>query len=276
MSAKVLVLAGYGLNCEEETLHAYQYQGLDGEIIHINDLIETPQKLNEVEILTIPGGFSYGDDTGAGNAYAQKMKLALWEPLMRFVERDTLTLGICNGCQVLANLGLVPGFKGNYGDRKVAVTYNATARYQCRWIDLKVNLNSSPWMQDIDYMHIPVAHGEGRFMMDKDTLEMLADQGQIALQYIRPDGEAAGEEFPYNPNGSIHDIAGITDETGRVLAIMPHPERGMFMWQCDDYMALKDEAMRKGIQLPETADGMLLFENAAAYFAGAETRKKIA
>ena len=132
MTAKVLVLAGYGLNCEEETLHAFEYAGFTGVIRHINDLIENPQELEDVQVLTVPGGFSYGDDTGAGNAYAQKLKLALWEPLLKFVERDTLTLGICNGCQILANLGLVPGFEGGYGARDVAVTYNSPARYQCR------------------------------------------------------------------------------------------------------------------------------------------------
>jgi len=101
-------------------------------------VIENPKELDDAQILAIPGGFSYGDDTGSGNAFAQKMKLALWEPLQKFVERDTLTLGICNGCQILANLGLVPAFDKKYGERLVAVTHNLTARYQCRWIDLKV------------------------------------------------------------------------------------------------------------------------------------------
>ncbi len=274
MTAKALILAGYGINCEEETLHAFEYNGLNGSIMHINDVIENPKVLDDAQILAIPGGFSYGDDTGAGNAFAQKIKLALWEPLKKFVERDTLTIGICNGCQILANLGLVPGFDGQYGVRLVAATYNLSARYQCRWIDMKVNLTASPWMQDIDYMHVPVAHGEGRFMMEDNTLERLANNGQIALQFIKPDGEMADGEFPYNPNGSVLDIAGITDQSGRVLAMMPHPERGMFTWQCDDYMEMKDLAMRKGITLPETADGMQIFENAALYFESRKQRKQ--
>lgn len=267
MTAKVLVLAGYGLNCEEETLHAFTYCGLEGSIIHINDLIENPKMLDEFQILTVPGGFSYGDDTGSGNAFAQKMKLGLKDTLFKFVERDTLTLGICNGCQILANLGLVPGFDGKYGERKVAVTHNENARYQCRWVNLKVNINFSPWLQDIETMHIPVAHGEGRFMMDEGTLETLADRGQLVLQYEgRYEGEPAYGEFPYNPNGSMADIAGITDETGKVLALMPHPERGMFTWQRDDYAELKDKAQRQNRDLRETADGIALFQNAAEYF----------
>ena len=207
MTAQALVIAGYGLNCEEETLYAFNYTGIEGEIIHINDLIDSPEKLNQFQILTIPGGFSYGDDTGSGNAFAQKMKLALWDDLVKFTERDTLTLGICNGCQILANLSLIP----KVGERKVAVTYNENARYQCRWVDLKTNTeNSSPWLTGIDTMHIPVAHGEGRFMMEDDTLQAL--QNQIAFQYVK-DGTPANGEFPYNPNGSVQDIAALTDET---------------------------------------------------------------
>lgn len=265
MTANVIILAGYGLNCEEETLHAYEYVGLKGKIIHINDLIETPSEIDSAQILTIPGGFSYGDDTGAGNAYAQKLKLALWDQLQSFVSRDTLTLGICNGCQILANLGLVTGFNGEYGDRKVAVTYNASDRYQCRWIDLKVQ-SASPWLQDVNSMHIPVAHGEGRFMMENDTINALKNNNQIAATYAKPDGSPANVEFPFNPNGSAHDIAAITDQSGKVLAMMPHPERGMFTWQRDDYMNLKDRAQRENNALTEEADGLALFKNAARHF----------
>jgi len=264
MTAKALILAGYGLNCEEETFHAFEYNGLSGQIIHINDLIENPKALDTVQILAIPGGFSYGDDTGAGNAYAQKLKLALMDELKSFVERDTLTIGICNGCQILTNLGLIPPTGAKYGERHTAVTYNESARYQCRWIDLKVT-NDSPWLQGIETMHIPVAHGEGRFMMDDETLKALQDNSQIAAIYTK-DGLPAGGEFPFNPNGSIADIAAMTDPSGRVLAIMPHPERGMFTTQRDDYMEIKDIAQRNGTQTPETTDGMALFTNAATYF----------
>lgn len=270
MSAKALILAGYGLNCEEETLHAFEHAGLQGEIRHINDLIENPKELENVEILAIPGGFSYGDDTGSGNAFAQKIKLALWDDVRKFVERDTLTLGICNGCQILTNLGLTPPTGDEYGARKTAVTYNLSARYQCRWVDLKVT-SKSPWLQGIETMHIPVAHGEGRFMMDDDTLKALQDNGQIAAIYTQ-DGAPANGEFPHNPNGSIADIAAMTDPSGKILAIMPHPERGMFTWQRDDYMKLKDEAQRKQATLNDTADGMAIFENAAAYF-GVKAKK---
>ncbi len=274
MSAKVLILAGYGLNCEEETLHAFEYAGLSGSIMHINDLIENPKTLDQQQILAIPGGFSYGDDTGSGNAFAQKMKLALWDALKKFVARDTLTIGICNGCQILANLGLVPGFGGDYEQRLVTATYNLSDRYQCRWIDLqKTDGHSSPWLEGVGGMHIPVAHGEGRFMMSDETLKTLQENNQIALQFVKPDGAPAGGEFPYNPSGSIADIAGITDQSGRVLALMPHPERGMFTWQRDDYAEAKDAAQRAGTPLPETSDGMAIFQNAATYFEVAKKKR---
>lgn len=273
MSARALVIAGYGLNCEEETLHAFKYCGVDGDIYHINDLIESPETLDSYNILAIPGGFSYGDDTGSGNAFAQKMKLALWEPLRKFTTRDTLTIGICNGCQILANLGLIPSFDKKYGERVIAVTHNMSARYQCRWVDLQIE-SDSPWLSGIRNMHIPVAHGEGRFIMGDDVLNRLSENGQIAARYCKEDGRPANGEFPFNPNGSIDDIAAITDHSGKVLAMMPHPERGMFTWQRDDFDVLKDTAQREGVELPENADGIRLFQNAAEYFSCA--KKKIA
>jgi len=151
MSANALILAGYGLNCEEETKHAFETVGVNASIRHINDLIENPAELNDVQILAIPGGFSYGDDTGSGNAFAQKMRLSLMDDLKAFVARDTLTIGICNGCQILGNLGLVPALDGNYGERGVAVTYNKSDRYQCRWIDVAIT-NESPWLTGIENM----------------------------------------------------------------------------------------------------------------------------
>ncbi|MGH1377346.1 MAG: phosphoribosylformylglycinamidine synthase subunit PurQ [Alphaproteobacteria bacterium] len=264
MSTKVIVLSGYGLNSEEELLHAFEKSGVKGDIVHINDLIETPDRLSEYNILAVPGGFSYGDDTGSGNAFAQKMKLALWDSLKEFVERDTLTIGICNGCQILVNLGLVPALN-DYGQRDVAVTYNSSARYQCRWIDLAVD-SQSPWLKNIDKLHIPVAHGEGRFMMEDKTLSSLKESSQIAARFVTPNGDSANGEFPHNPNGSIDDIAALTDKSGRILAIMPHPERGMFTWQRDDYHELKDNAQREGVDLPDDSDGLKIFKNAAEYF----------
>lgn len=274
MTARALVIAGYGLNCEEETAHALTLAGFKSAIRHINDLADAPEELKQVQLLAIPGGFSYGDDTGSGNAFAQKMRLTLGDHLKEFVTRDTLTIGICNGCQISANLGLAPAIGGQYGERQVAVTHNASARYQCRWVDVAAQQTNSPWLAGIESMRIPVAHGEGRFMMHDTTLKTLQDNNQIALRYTK-DGKVANGEFPYNPNGATDDIAGLTDPSGRVLILMPHPERGMFTSQRDDYAALKDAARREGRTLPEYADGMALFENARKYFQ-VKTDRKIA
>jgi len=272
MSAKALVITGYGLNSEEETAKGFEYAGFDTNIRHINDLAENPKELDDIQVLSVPGGFSYGDDTGSGNAFAQKMRLTLGDALKEFIARDTLTIGICNGCQIVVNLGLAPACRGEYGVRQVAVTHNASARYQCRWVDLGVQETNSPWLTGVNSLHIPVAHGEGRFMMDDETLKTLQDNRQIALRYTK-EGKPANGEFPYNPNGSTDDIAGLTDETGRVLVLMPHPERGMFTWQRDDYATLKDTARRNGQTLPDESDGLRLFQNAAEYF-GINAMKK--
>lgn len=266
MTTKALVLTGYGINSEEETAFAFEQAGFNAQIRHINDLAENPNELNETQVLCVPGGFSYGDDTGSGNAFAQKMRLTLWDHLKKFVERDTLTLGICNGCQIVANLGLAPAIDKKYGERFVAVTHNLTARYQCRWVDVSVQDTNSPWLTKGTKLHIPVAHGEGRFMMADETLKTLQDMKQIALRFVKPDASPANGEFPFNPNGAMDDIAGITDPTGRVLVLMPHPERGMFTWQRDDYANLKDAARRTGKPLEESADGLQIFQNAAQYF----------
>lgn len=273
MSAKALIIAGYGLNCEEETSFAFEHVGFTPIIRHINDLIENPNELDDVQALCLPGGFSYGDDTGSGNAFAQKMSLTLGDILNSFIERDTLTLGICNGCQIASNLGLAPAVNNNYGERQVALMHNESARYQCRWVDLSVpEKHSSVWLSGVSTLHIPVAHGEGRFMMEGETLKTLKENNQIALQYTKNSTPANGE-FPYNPNGAMEDIAAITDPSGRILIMMPHPERGMFTWQRDDYTAIKDKAIRSATALPNESDGMSLFRNAANYF-GISAMKK--
>ncbi|MHA1539257.1 MAG: phosphoribosylformylglycinamidine synthase subunit PurQ [Alphaproteobacteria bacterium] len=266
MTAKLLVLSGYGLNCEMETLAAFEHVGITGDIVHINDLIDAPEKLKEYQVLAFPGGFSYGDDTGSGNAYAQKLQHHVRDELLSFVERDTLTIGICNGCQILAKLGFVGG-GDEHGVQDVTLEHNASNRYQCRWVDLRVNDESnSVWVQGIRNLHVPVAHGEGHFTMSPEVFTAVQQKNRNALTYARPDGSSAAGEFPYNPNGAMGDIAALTDKTGRIFAMMPHPERGMFFWQREDYPLLKEQYLRVGKELPVEADGMKLFHNAAQYF----------
>ncbi len=251
---RVLVLSGFGLNCEAETLKAFQMAGADGDIVHLNDLIAGEARFRHYQILAMPGGFSYGDDTGSGNAFARRMEHNLSERLWRFLERDRLAIGICNGCQILTALGAVAE-RGN-----IAVAPNHPARYQGRWVDLAITRSDSPWLYDMTHMHLPVAHGEGRFRFAEGAAP------RIAIRYVRPDGHAADGVFPYNPNGAEEDTAALLSPSGRVLAMMPHPERALFFTQRDDWTRLKAEARRQRQPCPETGDGFKIFENAVRYF----------
>lgn len=261
---KVIVLFGYGLNCEEETCFAFEMAGAKVEIIHLNDLISNPKKLDFFQIMAVPGGFSYGDDTGAGNAYANKLKNHLWEKIETFVKKDRLIIGICNGFQILVNLGLLPALEGKYGQREVALLPNRSARYLVRWVDLQSE-NSSPWLAGIEKLSLPIAHGEGNFFASERILQKLNQQKQVALRYFK--GEICEyQSLPANPNGARENIAGITDPTGRVLGLMPHPERAIFFNQLPHWPYLKEKYEREGQKLPENGPGLKLFQNAVKYF----------
>jgi len=205
-------MSGYGLNCEEETKFAFEKAGGVADIVHINDLIGRPKMLSEYQILAFPGGFSYGDDTGSGKAYANKFKNHLSKELKEFLSRDTLAIGICNGFQIMTNLGILPG----------GLTYNKNGKYLDRWVDLKV-VGTSPWLKNIKTISLPIAHGEGWFTTrDPDLIQELKKNDQIAFQYSDENGKVSDES---NPNGSIESIAGICNPMGNVIALMPHPER---------------------------------------------------
>lgn len=264
---RVLVLTGYGINCEEETAYAFNYAGASSDIIHINDLIEEKHRLNDYNIFVFPGGFSYGDDTGSGRALANLIKNSMSEEMRKFVERDTLTLGICNGFQVLVNLGIVPALNGFTGRAEASLEHNSSFRYQCRWVDLSVEgAANCVFTKGITSLHIPVAHGEGRFYAPPDTLDAIETKQLVTMRYAGPDGESAGGNFPANPNGSLHDIAAICDTTGRVMGMMPHPERGIFFTQRDDWTLLKEKYRRDVKEMPAESDGITIFRNAVEYF----------
>src|SRR6185369_17764314 len=184
MKPKVIVLSGYGLNCEEETLLAFQLNGATGDIVHINDLIEGKYKLSDYQIMAIGGGFAYGDDTGAGNAYANRLRNHLWKPIQKFLQEDKLIIGICNGCQIVANLGLIPAFDKKYGKREAALLHNQSARLVTRWLDMRVTAKT-PWLDGIETLSLPIAHGEGKFFLDETNLKKLHKNNQIALQYVK-------------------------------------------------------------------------------------------
>ncbi len=262
-----LVLTGYGINCEEETKAAFERAGARADIIHINDIIEKPSSLGAYQIFAFPGGFSYGDDTGSGRALANRIRNNLIEEFRAFVSRDTLMIGICNGFQVMTSLGLLPALNGVLAEPEVSLERNTSSRYQCRWVDLRVESDCpSVFTRGIERLHIPVAHGEGRFYAPAETLDRIEKERLVAMRYVLPDGTRAGGAFPYNPNGAMADIAAVCDRSGRLLGMMPHPERAVLFTQRDDWTLLAEACRREGRDLPEENEGMAIFRNAVGYF----------
>lgn len=265
MIPKVLIISGYGINCEEELKFAFEKAGAIAEIVHIRDLIDKKKRLEEYQILAIPGGFSFGDDTGSGKAFANLIKNHLWDDIVNFIEKKSLVLGICNGFQVLVSLGLLPAIDKRYGETQVALEHNDSARYTVRWVDLKVENNKSPWLKDLTTLCVPIAHGEGRFFSSSEILEEINKNNLIAFKYFK--GEMCNyQNLEANPNGALEDIAGITDVSGKILGIMPHPERAIFFTQRPDWSLLKEKLKREGQEIPEEADGIKIFKNAVDYF----------
>lgn len=261
---KVIVLTGYGINCEEETKFAFELAGAKADVVHINDLIDGFFKLDNYQIMAIPGGFAYGDDTGSGNAYALKLKNHLWDKITKFINQDKLIIGICNGFQILANLGLVPALDKKYGDRQVALLHNDSARLINRWVDLKIE-NNTPWFLGIKTLSVPIAHGEGKFFATEKVLSEIKQKNLIAAKYFK--GEICNYQFMNaNPNGALEDIAAITDESGRILGLMPHPERSLFFNQLPQWPLLKEKYLREGKKLPKNGPGLQVFKNSVKYF----------
>ncbi len=254
MKPKAIIFSGYGLNCEEETKFAFERAGAGADIVHINDLVDGRVSLTHYQILAVPGGFSYGDDTGSGKAYANKIKNHLAEEVADFFEGDKLGIGICNGFQILTNAGLLPG----------ALTYNDSARYTDRWVDLEV-VSESPWLRGVTRMSVPIAHGEGKFVGSEALLDELEAAKSVAFRYVR--GEiCAWQDLSPNPNGSFRNIAGVLGHGGRILGMMPHPERAQFFTQLPHWTYLKENASRTGKKIPQEGPGLKIFRNAVSYF----------
>jgi len=217
-NVKALILRAPGTNCDEETAFAFRQAGAKAKLVHINQLIRRERNLADYQVMVVPGGFTYSDDLGAGKVLANEIKLKLGEDIQRFTERGCLILGICNGFQVLVKTGILPGIQG---EQKLTLTTNDSSRFECRWVHLKTNGGSKcVFTAGIERLYLPVAHGEGKIVTQADFLS----QVDAAVYYTDAKGNLnAG--YPYNPNGSMQDIAGICDATGRIFALMPHPER---------------------------------------------------
>jgi len=280
---RACVLTGYGLNCDHETDYALKLAGAESRRIHINELIEGTRSgkgpsVDDFHILVFGGGFSWGDDHGAGVLLASKMKHHIGTRIEQFVKDGKLVIGICNGFQSLVNLGLLPGFDKRYRERRVALIYNDSGNFIDTWVRLRVNPESPcVFTRGLTHIELPVRHGEGKFYASRRDIPRLFEGGQVALQYADEDGSPARGRWPANPNGSLEDIAGICDPTGRIFGLMPHPEAHHHATNHPAWTRRREAAERKGERFTDPeGQGLKIFRNAVEYLQSAMERGEVA
>ncbi len=244
MAARTLILRTAGTNNDLETEFALRLAGAETKRLHINRLRENPALLSEFDIMVLPGGFSYGDYLGAGAVLANELVTFLKTPLTEFVKEGKFVVGICNGFQVLVKAGLLPG--PLFGEREVTLAANDSHKFEDRWVYLESAQNKSGTAQEGERMYMPVAHAEGKIVCrSEDTLKRLSDNGQVLFRYSGPDGSKPC--YPWNPNGSADNIAGLCDPGGRVIGMMPHPERCCMPQQNPAWTRKRNEAGTDGL-----------------------------
>ena len=252
---KSIVLRAAGINCDLETEHALELAGAEARRVHINRIIEDKSALDEFQIIVFPGGFSYGDDVAAGKILANQIVHHLYDSVQKFIDDGKLVLGICNGFQVLVKAGILPGDNSSGKQETVTITYNDSGKFEDRWVYLAPQTEKCIFIESGRQIYLPVAHGEGKVVTkDTDTLEKLKADGHVAFKYVDKNGKEG--DYPINPNGSVDSIAGLTDTTGRVLGLMPHPERHVRPTQHPHWSRLKNK---------QDSDGMTMFDNAVKY-----------
>jgi len=271
-SPRVCVLRAPGTNCDVETAFAFETCGGQPERVHLFRLLERPALLDEFQIVCIPGGFSYGDDIGAGVIFSRQLRGRLADAIGRFIQADKLVLGICNGFQVLLKAGILPGGAATWPpaiDRPpdATLTWNDNGKYTAVWVRLSAESPQNVFLRRITAIELPVAHAEGRIVArDPSVIESWRANGQITLCYQPQDdghpSAAVGDRntvlpFPDNPNGSTANIAGLGDPSGRILGLMPHPERFIHATQHPQWTRR---------QLSGPGEGIRIFRNAVEYF----------
>ena len=257
--ANVLILSGYGINCEVETGWAFEMAGADKVVTaHVNRVVSGEVPLKDFSVLVFPGGFSFGDHIASGRVLGIKVKQQLGPQLADFVRSGRLVIGICNGFQVLVKIGLLPGDDETvFGEQKATLAHNDSARYEDRWVTLKVNAkNKSPFLRGITTLPCAVRHGEGKFLAFDHELARIKAHNMIAFQYVDKAGNLT-QEYPQNPNGSEQAIAGITNKRGNILGLMPHPEVFISKTQHPHWTRLPE--------LEEEGPGLKIFRNAIEY-----------
>ena len=253
MNPKVLIVRTAGTNCDVETAYAFEKAGARAERVYIDEIKK--KNILDYQIITLPGGFTYGDDVAAGKILANEIKYKLRDNFKEFIEKKNLIIGICNGFQVLVKCGILPCFENYFEKQSASLVANDSERFEDRWVYLKVNSERSVFTRGMKtIITLPVAHAEGKFVV-KDENVLKEIQKLIVFQYVDKNGESG--DYPVNPNGSVLDIAGITDPTGRILGLMPHPERNISRFQ---------HPLHTREKVNEHGDGLQIFKNAVKYF----------
>ncbi len=253
MKPRVMIIRTAGTNCDVETQHAFELAGAAAERIYIDEVME--KDLLTYQIIALPGGFTYGDDIAAGKILANEIKYKLRDRFLQFIEKKNLIIGICNGFQVLVKCGILPGISGYFTDQTVSLVANDSERFEDRWIYLKVRPERSVFTNEMkELITLPVAHAEGKFVARDETV-LAQIEPLVVFQYVDENGQDAS--YPLNPNGSENSIAGIADPTGRVLGLMPHPER---------FFSCIQHPLHCNGNVAEEGDGLSIFKNAVTYF----------
>jgi phosphoribosylformylglycinamidine synthase subunit PurQ / glutaminase len=269
MKIKALVPTGHGINCENETRRALELGGFDTvDLVHLNLLAQGEVDPAAYQIIVFPGGFLDGDDLGAAQACANRIRNSrvngerLVDRLIRFVGAGGLVLGICNGFQLLTKLGMLPAVNGDYTRRDLSLTGNDQGRFEDRWVHLMVDQDSPcVFTRGIQRLYLPVRHGEGKIVGRLPELSIaLLEAHQAPVRYALEDGNEPTMTYPFNPNGSEQAIAGLCDPTGRVFGLMPHPE--CFLHRTNHPRWTREE-------LPDEGEGLAIFKNAAEFLRGA-------
>jgi len=250
-----IVLRAAGINCDMETEHALELAGAQAQRTHINRIIEDKTLLDEFQIIVFPGGFSYGDDVAAGKILANQIRHHLYEPIQKFIDDGKLVLGICNGFQVLVKTGILPGNNSTKNQQEITITNNDSGKFEDRWVYLAPQTDKCVFIEPGRQIYLPVAHAEGKVVTKDDAvLDQLKSAGHVAFKYVDENGNEGA--YPINPNGSIGSIAGLTDTTGRILGLMPHPERFVRPTHHPHWSRLKEKP---------ASDGITIFNNAVKY-----------
>jgi phosphoribosylformylglycinamidine synthase len=274
---KAMVLTGEGINCDFETAYALRVAGFSVRRVHINELIAGKEELANYHLLAFPGGFSFGDDLGAGQAFAVKFLNAfvngtkLFDELLDFIHAGNLVIGICNGFQILVKMGLLPAVQDNYGNQQSTLLPNDSARFENRWVRLLVNEHSPcVFTKGLTRLELVCRHGEGKFWpSDHSILEHMERNEQIVMRYCDERWRPT-QRYPYNPNGSIRAIAGICNERGTILGMMPHPEAFIHFtnhpqWTRSLSMLRQRLPCKSLAAQSMPADGIKIFKNAYDY-----------